>query len=139
MDVSGEGLGGHVPTRECGGVVALCGEVGVVQPNVGLKRTGVNTYLVQHRPLFDLFETTFIVIFTVELSARWLVSDKSTVKFFRDCMNFIDLLALLPWYIEVAMLRWGPHGAERPPDMRVLRIFRLMRVFKLTRHSEELQ
>ena len=46
MDVSGEGLGGHVPTRECGGVVALCGEVGVVQPNVGLKRTGVNTYLV---------------------------------------------------------------------------------------------
>ena len=28
--------------RECGGAVALCGGVNVVQPNVGLKRTGVN-------------------------------------------------------------------------------------------------
>ena len=46
MDVSREGLGGHVPKREWGGVVALCGGVRVVQPNVGVKRTGVNTDLV---------------------------------------------------------------------------------------------
>ena len=45
--VSGEGLGGRVPGREWGAVVALCGGVGVVQPNVGLKRTGVNTYPVE--------------------------------------------------------------------------------------------
>ena len=46
VDVSREGLGGRVPGREWGAVVALCGGVGVVQPNVGVKRRGVNTYRV---------------------------------------------------------------------------------------------
>ena len=48
MDVSREGLGGRVPEREWGGVVAWCGGVGVVQPNVGVKRRGANTYLVKY-------------------------------------------------------------------------------------------
>ena len=42
MDVSRWDLDGHVSPRECEGVVALCGGFSVVQPNVGLKRTGVN-------------------------------------------------------------------------------------------------
>ena len=40
-----------VSRRESGGVLlhcALCGGVGVVQPNVGVKRTGVNTDHVEH-------------------------------------------------------------------------------------------
>ena len=45
MDVSREGLDGHVSQRECGNAAALCGGVNVFQPNVGLKRTGVNTDL----------------------------------------------------------------------------------------------
>ena len=39
--ISREDLDGHAPRRESGDVVALVGGVGVVQPNVGLKRTGV--------------------------------------------------------------------------------------------------
>ena len=50
------GLGGRLPggsrwtvgsQRECGGAAALCGGVNVVQPNAGLKRTGVNTDLLK--------------------------------------------------------------------------------------------
>ena len=42
----GEGLGGRVPGREWGAGVASCGGMHVVWPNVGVKRRGVNTYLV---------------------------------------------------------------------------------------------
>ena len=54
MDVSREGLDGHVSQRESGCVVALWGGVSGVQPNVGLKRTGVNTHLVSRTYLINL-------------------------------------------------------------------------------------
>jgi len=97
--------------------------------------------LEKHRELWYYTELVFVLIFTAELAIRATVTDKQQSEFWTDMMNLIDLMSLLPFYAAAIQLRI-PHpesedGAE-PPDMRVLRIFRLMRVFKLTRHSSDL-
>eukprot|EP00392_Amoebophrya_sp_AT5.2_P013152 g13265.t1 len=98
-------------------------------------------------------EVAFVVIFTFELAVRFLATEKSTADFFRDGWTVLDLLALLPFYcaalefefpVPAVDNRFDPktgrfEDTAPPPDMRILRMFRLIRVFKLTRHSKSLQ
>merc|ERR1719295_1385796 len=60
-------------------------------------------------------------------------------------MNIIDVLAILPFFISVAVLEATPEGKDQDDfnDIRkivsVFRIMRIMRIFKLARHSTGLQ
>lgn len=50
---------------------------------------------------FFLIETICIVWFTFELSVRFLACPNK-LHFFRDVMNFIDIIAIIPYFITLA-------------------------------------
>jgi len=74
-------------------------------------------------------EALVIGIFTIEYSLRLLVHEGSSrLTFLMTPMNAIDLLAILPFYLELVL------GASGGGVLRVLRIVRLLRLF---RHSQQ--
>lgn len=105
---------------------------------------------------FFLTETICIVWFTFELAVR-LISCPNKINFFRDMMNIIDIIAIIPYFITLAtviteedaidveyQIPAGP--AEKSSNqamslaiLRVIRLVRVFRIFKLSRHSKGLQ
>lgn len=75
-------------------------------------------------------ETVCIVFFTAELGGRfWSARDRK--KFSKKFLNWVDLVAILPYYIEL----FSRGGAE-VPGLAVLRAIRLARVFRLMKVSK---
>lgn len=84
----------------------------------------------------NAFETLSIAIFTVEYVLRlWCAVElpflrrlppwKARITYARQPDLLIDLLAILPYYLSLLL----------PVDLRVIRILRLLRFFKLSRYS----
>eukprot|EP00440_Ansanella_granifera_P074218 gb/GFBE01080540.1/.p1 GENE.gb/GFBE01080540.1/~~gb/GFBE01080540.1/.p1 ORF type:complete len:2396 (+),score=576.99 gb/GFBE01080540.1/:1-7188(+) len=68
--------------------------------------------------------------FTLEYVLRFWVSDvygASAVDWFFKPMNICDLLAIVPVYVELFVPDW---------DMKVLRVLRVVRLFKIGRYSQ---
>lgn len=79
---------------------------------------------------FWIVEAACIAAFTAELSLRaWATNDKITTFFSRG-MNVVDLVAILPFYVD--LLAKG----LTIPGLSVLRVLRLARVFRLLRVSK---
>ena len=89
---------------------------------------------------FRAFEVFSVVVFTTEYllrlwactcDPRYAGAIKGRIKFALSPMAVIDLLAILPFYLEFAAvdLRF----------IRSLRLFRLFRVFKLARYSASMR
>lgn len=99
------------------------------------------TFCVETLPWFYAPEPTFsdpfwgveaacIAAFTAELSLRaWATNDKLTT-FFSRSMNVVDLIAIVPFYVD--LLAKG----LTIPGLSVLRVLRLARVFRLLRVSK---
>lgn len=105
---------------------------------------------------FFLIETICIIWFTFELSVRFLACPNK-LNFFRDVMNFIDIIAIIPYFITLATVVAEdeqtidlPKAPVSPQDkstnqamslaiLRVIRLVRVFRIFKLSRHSKGLQ
>lgn len=100
----------------------------------------VDTIWEQYEVWFNRFELFSVLIFTVEYITRLWVSveredDESGKSNFFKRLGYIftplailDLLAILPFYLIMFAV----------PDMRFLRIFRLVRLLKLVRYSPAL-
>lgn len=88
-------------------------------------------------PVLDILEYICIVWFTGDLVLRFMcVKDKC--KFSRSVVNIIDLLAILPFYITLAVenLHGGSTELENVGRVvQVLRLMRSLRMLKLGRHS----
>ena len=85
--------------------------------------------------IMETIEVTSAIWFTVDYFVRFFCSPNK-VKFLKSFLNTIDLISILPFYI-VAILE-----SERGSSLGVIRVFRLvrvLRVFKLSRHSIGLQ
>jgi len=92
---------------------------------------------------FFVIETACIVWFTSELIIRFAACPDH-LAFFRNIMNVIDLLAIVPYFIAL-----GTFLAEEKTQsnnqamsftvLRVIRLVRVFRIFKLSRHSKGLQ
>ena len=81
--------------------------------------------------LWMRIELVAVIVFTAELLARFATCPDRR-RFVRMGFNWVDLMAVLPYYIEVAvlaMVREPPSSAMQA--MSVLRVFRLARIFKL--------
>ncbi|WP_333609138.1 ion transporter [Arsukibacterium sp.] len=91
---------------------------------------------------FFYFELFSVSIFTLEYAARiWSCVDtpyyqqqagtkmQKRLRYICSPLAIIDLLAILPFYL----------GFFIQSDLRYLRVFRLLRVFKLTRYSRAMQ
>ena len=85
---------------------------------------------------FHVFEMFCLVVFTIEYLARlWIAVEvpflsrlppwKARLRFAGRAPQIIDLLAILPFYL----------GHMFGVDLRILRIFRLLRFLKLSRYS----
>jgi voltage-gated potassium channel len=90
---------------------------------------------------FSMFELISVVLFTLEyvlrIWARGAQSDdhhgesgRGRLKYIFSFHGIIDLVAILPFYLQVLL-----PGL----DLRVLRILRLLRVFKLSHYSTALE
>uniref|UniRef100_A0A2C9M9T1 BTB domain-containing protein n=1 Tax=Biomphalaria glabrata TaxID=6526 RepID=A0A2C9M9T1_BIOGL len=101
---------------------------------------------VEHKSNDALNVLDFIctVFFTLELVMRFLVCPKK-LRFIRNIMNFIDLLALVPLYVQVIFEQSDLHQNcylnERYvfEIMFTLRIFRMFRIFHLVKHYQALK
>ncbi|XP_037027292.1 potassium voltage-gated channel protein Shaker isoform X4 [Bradysia coprophila] len=105
---------------------------------------------------FFLIETICIIWFTFELSVRFMACPNK-LNFFRDVMNVIDIIAIIPYFITLATVVAEeedtlnlPKAPVSPQDkstnqamslaiLRVIRLVRVFRIFKLSRHSKGLQ
>ncbi|XP_075693845.1 potassium voltage-gated channel subfamily A member 4 [Rhinoderma darwinii] len=103
---------------------------------------------------FFIVETVCIVWFSFEFAVR-LFACPSKPGFFRDIMNIIDIVSILPYFITL-----GTELGHEPPQqqqhplqatgqqqqqamsfaiLRIIRLVRVFRIFKLSRHSKGLQ
>ncbi|XP_007239119.3 potassium voltage-gated channel subfamily V member 2 [Astyanax mexicanus] len=94
-------------------------------------------------------ETVCVAFFSAEYLLR-LISAPHLALFAKSALNIVDLLAILPQYLQLALenLETGNFG-KHAPDMntvgrvgqvlRVMRLLRIFRVLKLARHSTGLR
>jgi len=85
-----------------------------------------------------VIETLVSIIFTIEYVLR-IISCRNIFKFFITPLNIVDLLAFLPFYMNLA---FNSANVTETRTLRVLRIARLARVFRLLkmgRYSTYLQ
>ncbi len=91
---------------------------------------------------FFIIETVCIVWFSFELAVRFC-SCPSKIKFFRNFLNLIDLIAILPYFVTLGTVLGGAAGGGGQTTslaiLRVIRLVRVFRIFKLSRHSKGLQ
>lgn len=84
-------------------------------------------------------EAGFSFLFTVELILRIVAAAKvgATRGLLKDPLVWIDFLACLPFYLTLFACKFQPlDGCDARQDwgMRVLQSFKILRVFKLSRH-----
>ena len=95
---------------------------------------------VAYTEFFTGFELFSVAVFTVEYLVRlWVVVDSSNenyrhpfngrLRYAVTPMALIDIAAILPFYLSLLI----------PVDLRFMRVFRLLRLLKLTRYSTALQ
>jgi len=85
----------------------------------------------RHGALLTTLEWIFTVLFTLEYIAR-LSCVERPLRYVRSFYGVVDLIAVLPTYLAVLF----PEAALLI-DVRILRLLRIMRIFKLTAYLTE--
>ena len=80
--------------------------------------------------------------FIFELIVRFSVSPHRR-KFLTNILNFVDFLAILPYFVSVAELCSGESSTLVVVNtlglLRTIRLIKLVRLFKFSRHSRRIQ
>ncbi|XP_041855125.1 potassium voltage-gated channel subfamily A member 7 [Melanotaenia boesemani] len=90
---------------------------------------------------FFIVETICICWFSFELVMRF-ISAPNKMHFFKDIMNIIDFLAIMPYFVTLGTELAKDKGTQPSVSLaliRVIRLVRVFRIFKLSRHSKGLQ
>jgi hypothetical protein len=86
-------------------------------------------YVASPSDAWVVIELLCILVFTLELGLRfWSCPDKSF--FLHQPLNLIDILAVLPFYVEVLVGATASGSAI----VRIVRLVRIFRVFKISRY-----
>ncbi|XP_078618230.1 shaker-related potassium channel tsha2-like [Branchiostoma floridae x Branchiostoma japonicum] len=88
---------------------------------------------------FYQVETACIVWFCFELFIRFYASP-DRIAFIKDIMNIIDMIAIVPYFLTLIFLLGNVQGSRSAAVfMRVLRLIRVSRILKLSRHMTALR
>jgi hypothetical protein len=89
---------------------------------------------------FFILESICAIFFSLEFFIRLLVCP-SKKDFIKDIKNLVDLTAVAPYYVTVGNIITTPNceTGKSSASLAFLRVIRLVRVFKLTKHSAGLQ
>ncbi|KAK5612163.1 Potassium voltage-gated channel subfamily A member 4 [Crenichthys baileyi] len=91
---------------------------------------------------FFIVETVCIIWFSFEIVVRFFASP-SKPAFFKNIMNSIDIVSILPYFItlgtDLAQHQGNGQQAMSFAILRIIRLVRVFRIFKLSRHSKGLQ
>jgi voltage-gated potassium channel len=99
----------------------------------------VNSFAAKHTAFLFYFELISVIIFSIEYVLRicsaveeekYSKTFKGRIKFIFSPMAFIDLLAILPFYITF--------GGINLIGLRALRLFRILRLVKIGRYYSSL-
>ncbi|TSQ23937.1 Potassium voltage-gated channel subfamily C member 2 [Bagarius yarrelli] len=75
-----------------------------------------------------------VIWFTIEVFTR-VIFCPDKAEFFKSSLNIIDFVAILPFYLEMALSGLSSKAAKDVLGfLRVVRFVRILRIFKLTRH-----
>ncbi len=126
--------GGSLSARVFNGMIMLL----IIGNVIAVMLESVASIYDAHRLLFDRFETISVGIFTIEYLLRvWCSVEnpaychavKGRLRYMLTFMALVDLVAILPFYL----------AAFTTLDTRFLRVLRMLRIFKLTRHFQSLE
>jgi hypothetical protein len=100
-------------------------------------------YVLKPNEVLNILDVICTTFFTAELIVRFIFSPNK-LKFIRSAMNIIDMLALVPLYMQVILNTEAfkfCYMNERLifEIMFILRIIRMFRIFHLVKHYQALQ
>jgi voltage-gated potassium channel Kch len=84
--------------------------------------------------IFFVIEAVCAAFFTLELLIRLYIAE-SLKEWRRDCLNVIDVLAVLPFYLELLVTRLSPTHSSASLVFTFLRLFRVLRITRLLKLS----
>ncbi|XP_064632557.1 potassium voltage-gated channel protein Shaker-like [Lineus longissimus] len=89
---------------------------------------------------FFIIETICTAWFTLEAVIRF-ISCPGKIRFFKDFKNIVDIMAVVPYYVTLfnVLISFSCERAKSSASLAFLRVIRLVRIFKLTKHSAGLQ
>ncbi|KAM9321669.1 voltage-gated potassium channel KCNC4-like [Gastrophryne carolinensis] len=86
------------------------------------------------KPVLLYIEGVCVIWFTLEFLVR-ITCCPDKLVFIKKLLNIIDFVAILPFYLEVALSGLSSKAARDVLGfLRVVRFVRILRIFKLTRH-----
>ncbi|XP_043193645.1 potassium voltage-gated channel protein Shal-like [Amphibalanus amphitrite] len=88
----------------------------------------------RYEVIFFCLDTACVMIFTAEYLLR-LFAAPDRCKFVRSVMSIIDVVAILPYYIGLGIT----DNDDVSGAFVTLRVFRVCRIFKFSRHSQGLR
>ncbi|XP_036359393.1 potassium voltage-gated channel protein Shaw-like [Octopus sinensis] len=83
--------------------------------------------------VFKILEITCIAYFTFELVIR-LIFCPNRLIFFKNFLNWIDVFSLIPFYLREIVDRFVGMKTEVSYYVNMLRLIRIFRILRLTRH-----
>lgn len=108
-------------------LISVCNLISESMPNY--------RHNVEAKKVFFAVDACCVSYFTIDILLRFL-SAPIKKKFLKEVLNWFDLLAVLPFYVE--LLLGENSGTDGMMALRVLRLFRITRVLKLIRHSQQM-
>lgn len=89
---------------------------------------------------FFILESMCTAFFTIEVFVRFLTCPNK-LYYFKDFKNLVDISAVIPYYITLSNSLSDPRceSSKSSTSLAFLRVVRLVRIFKLTKHSAGLQ
>ena len=108
--------------------IVLCTET-LPENQVHVREGSVNWFAV---------ETGFVIFFTLELLIR-LWASPERLQFCKRILNALDLVAILPYYIELIAAGGSGNTASGLRVLRVIRVVRVFRLLRIARYAEGIQ
>lgn len=92
----------------------------------------------ENEDIYFYMDTVCVGFFTFEYVTRLAVCP-NRLKFIINQMSIVDLLAILPFYIDLLLNALSFDAQLGMNALVVLRVLRILRIFKLLRHSKRLK